>query len=133
MIKNYKNSIAALFDEGYEVADLHDLLDAAKAEYDKAHKVALVNELLAVFKAYDVPMKVEPLSKFVNMSAGELENFVNQNSTVANCSKHETEKTDTCSEMRTAQAKTPNGFVKVKTNCGDPDEIIKDWMKTLGF
>ena len=142
MIKDYKNSIAALLDEGYLIEDLHDMLSAAKAEYDKAHRVALVDELLAIFDAYGVHMTREPLSKFVNMSADELENFVSKDCTVVKSTEEKCNCTNTkpCDEKivlkpfnGTSHQHPLFGKFTVKTNAGDPDEIIKDWMKTLGF
>ena len=141
MIKDYKNSIAALLDEGYLIEDLHDMLSAAKAEYDKAHRVALVDELLAVFDAYGVHMTREPLSKFVNMSADELEKFVSKNCIVA---KHAEEKcncanTKPCDEKIVVKSPnevshtSPFGKITVKTNMGNADDILSEWMKQLGF
>ena len=141
MIKDYKNSIAALLDEGYIIEDLHDMLAAAKVEYDKAHRVALVDELLAVFDAYGVHMTKEPLSKFVNMSAEELEKFVNKSCTVTKPAEEKCSCADTkpCDEKIVAKSSneathtSPYGKITVKTNMGNADEILGEWMKQLGF
>ena len=141
MIKDYKNSIAALLDEGYVLEDLHDLLNAAKAEYDKAHRVALVDELLAIFDTHGVHMTKEPLSKFVNMSAEELEKFVNHSYVATNPAEEKCSCADTksCDEKIVAKSSneashiSPFGKITVKTNMGNADDILSEWMKQLGF
>lgn len=141
MIKDYKNSIAALLDEGYLIEDLHDMLSAAKAEYDKAHRVALVDELLAIFDAYGVHMTREPLSKFVNMSADELETFMGKSYIAANPAEEKCSCANTkpCDEKIVAKSSneathtSPFGKITVKTNMGNADDILSEWMKQLGF
>lgn len=141
MIKDYKNSIAALLDEGYVLEDLHDLLDTAKVEYDKAHRVALVDELAAVFDAHGVHMAKEPLLKFVNMSAEELRKFVNHSYVATKPAEEKCSCADTkpCDEKIVAKSSneathtSPYGKITVKTNMGNADEILGEWMKQLGF
>lgn len=141
MIKDYKNSIAALLDEGYMIEDLQDMLAAAKLEYDKAHRVALVDELLAIFDAYGVHMTKEPLSKFVNMSEEELEKFVNKSYTVTKPAEKKCSCANTkpCDEKIVAKSSNeathtaPFGKITVKTNMGNADDILNEWMKQLGL
>ena len=86
-------------------------------------------------------MTREPLSKFVNMSADELETFMGKSCIVANpteekCSCANTKPCDEKIVVKSpneASHTSPFGKITVKTNMGNADDILGEWMKQLGF
>lgn len=125
MITKFKNAFAALLDEGYSVADIKDIIDAAKVEYDRAHLNAIVEDIMCVFEdhGYDIPE--EAIQKFVNQSINVV------NSTEEKC---EEPTKCSCETKNVAEKKLPNGaYIKVKTNTGDADEVLAQWMKQIGL
>ena len=127
MIKNYRNSIADLLDEGYTFGDLRDILEASLEEYKQINRLAMIDALLEVFSDFNFPMKKEDLAAFVK----QYENKPVINSTEEKC---EEPTKCSCETKNVAEKKLPNGgYIKVKTNTGDADEVLAQWMKQIGL
>ena len=125
MIDKFKNAFAALMDEGYSVEDIKDILDAAKVEYDRAHHRMIVEDIAAIFEEHGYHISRETIQKFVDQSIG-----------VVNCTEEKcTEpKKCSCETKNVAEKKLPNGgFIKVKVNDGNADEVLAMWMKQIGL
>lgn len=129
MINNFKNAFAALLDEGYSVEDIKDIIAAAKVEYDQAQHNVIVNEIadeiICIFSDYGY-----------NISEEVIQNFVDQNINGVSCTEHKCEKPTKCSceTKNVAEKELPNGgYIKVKTNQGNADEVLAEWMKQIGL
>lgn len=125
MIGKFKNAFAALLDEGYSVEDVKDMLDAAKVEYDKAHHRMIVEDIAAIFEEHGYNIPKEAIQNFVDQSIG-----------VVNCTEEKcTEPTKcSCETKNVAEKKLPNGgYIKVKTNQGNADEVLTEWLKQIGL
>ena len=125
MIGKFKNAFAALLDEGYSVEDVKDMIDAAKVEYDKAHHRMIVEEIAGIFDEHGYNIPKEAIQKFVDQSIG-----------VVSCTEEKcTEpKKCSCETKNVAEKKLPNGgYVKVKTNQGNADEVLTEWLKQIGL
>ena len=125
MIGKFKNAFAALLDEGYSVEDVKDIIDAAKVEYDRAHHEMMVREIAVIFSDYGY-----------NISKEAIQKFVEQNINVVSCAEEKCEEPTKCSceTKNVAEKKLPNGgYIKVKTNTGDADEVLAKWMKQIGL
>ena len=125
MIGKFKNAFAALLDEGYSVEDVKDMIDAAKVEYDRAHYRVITEEIAAIFDEHGYNIPKETIYNFVDQSIG-----------VVNCTEEKcTEpKKCSCETKNVAEKKLPNGgYVKVKTNQGDADEVLTEWLKQIGL
>lgn len=125
MINKFKNAFAALLDEGYSVEDVKDMMDAAKVEYDRARYERIVREITAIFSDHGYNIPKEATQKFVDQSIN-----------VVNCTEEKcTEPTKcSCETKNVAEKKLPNGgFIKVKVNDGNADEVLAMWMKQIGL
>ena len=125
MINEFKNAFAALLDEGYSVEDVKDMIDAAKVEYDRAHHEMMVREIAVIFSDYGYNIPKEAIQKFVEQSIN-----------VVSCTEEKCEEPTKCSceTKNVAEKKLPNGgYIKVKTNTGDADEVLAKWMKQIGL
>ena len=125
MIGKFKNAFAALLDEGYSVEDVKDMIDAAKVEYDKAHHRMIVEEIAGIFEDYGHHIPKEAIQKFVDQSIN-----------VVSCTEEKcTEpKKCSCETKNVAEKKLPNGgYIKVKTNQGNADEVLTEWLKQIGL
>ena len=125
MIGKFKNAFAALLDEGYSVEDVKDMIDAAKVEYDKAHHRMIVEEIAGIFDehGYNIPRET-------------IYNFVDQSINVVSCTEEKCAEPKKCSceTKNVAEKKLPNGgYVKVKTNQGNADEVLTEWLKQIGL
>ena len=125
MISRFKNAFADLLDDGYSIEDIKDIIDAAKVEYDRAHRNAIVEEIMCVFEdhGYDIPEET-------------IQKFVAQNINVVNSTEEKCEEPTKCSceTKNVAEKKLPNGgYIKVKTNTGDADEVLSRWMTQIGL
>ena len=125
MIGKFKNAFAALLDEGYSVEDVKDMIDAAKVEYDKAHYRVIAEEIAGIFEEHGYNIPKETIYNFVDQSIG-----------VVNCTEEKcTEpKKCSCETKNVAEKKLPNGgYIKVKTNQGNADEVLTEWLKQIGL
>lgn len=125
MIGKFKNAFAALLDEGYSVEDVKNMIDAAKVEYDRAHYRVITEEIAAIFDEHGYNIPKETIYNFVDQSIG-----------VVNCTEEKcTEpKKCSCEEKNVAEKKLPNGgFIKIKTNQGNADEVLTEWLKQIGL
>lgn len=125
MIGKFKNAFAALLDEGYSVEDIKDILDAAKVEYDRAHYRVITEEIAAIFDEHGYNIPKETIYNFVDQSIG-----------VVNCTEEKCAEPTKCSceTKNVAEKKLPNGgYVKVKINDGNADEVLAMWMKQIGL
>ena len=125
MISRFKNAFADLLDDGYSIEDIKDIMDAAKVEYDRAHRNAIVEEIMCVFEdhGYDIPEET-------------IQNFVAQSINVVNSTEEKCEEPTKCSceTKNVAEKKLPNGgYIKVQTNTGDADEVLAKWLKQSGL
>lgn len=125
MISNFKNAFAALLDNGYTMEDVKDIINAAKVEYDRAHFDMMVDEIDVIFGDYGYDIPKEAIQKFVEQSIN-----------VVSCTEEKcTEpKKCLCEEKNVAEKKLPNGgFIKIKTNQGNADEVLTEWLKQIGL
>ena len=125
MIGKFKNAFAALLDEGYSVEDVKDIIDAAKVEYDRAHHRMIVEEIACIFSDYGYNIPKEAIQKFVEQSIN-----------VVSCTEEKcTEPTKcSCETKNVAEKKLPHGgYIKVKTNDGNADEVLAKWMQQIGL
>lgn len=125
MIGKFKNAFAALLDEGYSVEDIKDILDAAKVEYDRAHYRVITEEIAAIFDEHGYNIPKETIYNFVDQSIG-----------VVNCTEEKCAEPTKCSceTKNVAEKKLPNGgYVKVKINDGNADEVLAMWLKQIGL
>lgn len=129
MIGKFKNAFAALLDEGYSVEDVKDMIDAAKVEYDRAHHRMIVeeiaDEIICIFSDYGYNIPDEAIQKFVDQSIN-----------VVSCTEEKCAEPTKClcEEKNVAEKKLPNGgYVKVKINDGNADEVLAMWMKQIGL
>ena len=102
-----------------------DIINAAKVEYDRAHFDMMVDEIDVIFGDYGYDIPKEAIQKFVAQSINVV------NSTEEKC----TEPTKcSCETKNVAEKKLPNGgYIKVKTNTGDADEVLAKWMQQIGL
>ena len=125
MINEFKNAFAALLDEGYSVEDVKDMIDAAKVEYDRAHHEMMVREIAVIFSDYGYNIPKEAIQKFVEQSIN-----------VVSCTEEKCEEPTKCSCETKNEAKKefPNGgYIKVKTNQSNADEVLNEWLHLLGI
>lgn len=125
MIGKFKNAFAALLDEGYSVEDVKDMIDAAKVEYDRAHHRMIVEEIAGIFEDYGHKIPREAIQKFVDQSIN-----------VVSCTEEKCAEPTKClcEEKNVAEKKLPNGgFIKIKTNQGNADEVLTEWLKQIGL
>ena len=125
MINRFKDAFAALLDNGYTMEDVKDIINAAKVEYDRAHFDMIVDEIDVIFGDYGYDIPKEAIQKFVTQSINVV------NSTEEKC---EEPTKCSCETKNVAEKKLPNGgYIKVKTNTGDADEVLAQWMKQIGL
>ena len=125
MINNFKNAFAALLDEGYSVEDIKDIIAAAKVEYDQTQHNMIVNEItdeiICIFSDYGYNISEEAIQKFVDQSINGV-----------SCTEEKCKKPTKCSCE--AEKELPNGgYIKVKTNQGNADEVLAEGMKQSGW
>lgn len=125
MISNFKNAFAALLDNGYTMEDVKDIINAAKVEYDRAHFDMIVDEIDVIFGDYGYDIPTEAIQKFVEQSIN-----------VVSCTEEKCAEPTKClcEEKNVAEKKLPNGgFIKIKTNQGNADEVLTEWLKQIGL
>ena len=125
MISNFKNAFAALLDNGYTMEDVKDIINAAKVEYDRAHFDMMVDEIDVIFGDYGYDIPREAIQKFVEQSIN-----------VVSCTEEKCAEPTKClcEEKNVAEKKLPNGgFIKIKTNQGNADEVLTEWLKQIGL
>ena len=125
MIGKFKNAFAALLDEGYSVEDIKDIIDAAKVEYDRAHYNMITNEIACIFDDYGYSIPTETIAKFVHESINVVKCTEEKCAEPTKCS---------CETKNEAKKEFPDGgYIKVKTNQANADEVLNEWMRLLGI
>ena len=125
MISKFKDAFAALLDNGYTIEDVKDIINAAKVEYDRAHFDMIVDEIDGIFGDYGYDIPKEAIQKFVEQSIN-----------VVSCTEEKCAEPTKClcEEKNVAEKKLPNGgYIKVKTNQGNADEVLTEWLKQIGL